>query len=58
MGTSGTRTILIHVNVEVPGDDHRSRDEIVAAVLGSIEVGSDDDSVRDLKVTLPLVEEV
>lgn len=52
------RTILVHLNVAVPEEDERSAEQIADAVLGAIEVGSDDDSVRDLAITAPLAEEV
>lgn len=52
------RTILVHLNVEVPDEDDRSADQIADALLGALEVGGDDDSVRDLKVIAPLAEDV
>jgi hypothetical protein len=52
------RTILVHLNVEAPAADERGADEIADAILAAIEVGSDDDSVRDLTVAAPLAEEV
>lgn len=52
------RTVLLHLNVEVPADDDRPVSEIVAAVLGAIEVGSDDESVSGLVVECPLAEVV
>ena len=51
------RTILVHLNVEVPDEDRRPVPEIVASVLAALEVGSDDESVRDLKIVVPLAEE-
>ncbi len=50
------RTILVHLNVEVPDDDRRLPHVIASAIYAAIEVGSDDDSVRDLKIRIPLVE--
>lgn len=50
------RTILVHLNVEV--EDDRPAEEIAQAILGAIEVGQDDDSVRDLRISAPLAEEV
>ena len=35
-----TRTILVHLNVEVPEFDDRAPEEIVAALCGAITVGS------------------
>lgn len=53
------RTILIHLNVEVPENDKRKVEEIVfSAISGALVVGSDDDSVRDLKFSIPLAEEI
>lgn len=44
------RTILVHLNVEVPDDDPRDANAIADAILSMIEVGSDDDSVREFRV--------
>lgn len=52
------RTILIHLNVEVPDGDERSVETIEAAVRGALEVGDDDDSVGGLTITVALAEEV
>ena len=52
------RTILIHLNVEVSPTDKRKVEEIVSAISGALIVGSDDDSVRDLVISIPLAEEV
>ena len=52
------RTILVHLNVEVPDDDDREADAIAEAILAAVEVGSDSDEVRDLVVAAPLAEEV
>lgn len=52
------RTVLVHLNVEVPDEDERDADAIADALLGALEVGSDDESVRDLKVVAPLAEDV
>lgn len=52
------RIILIHLNVEVPGIVGSDAEEVAAAVMGAIEVGSDDPSMAGLKVTLALAEEV
>jgi hypothetical protein len=52
------RTIIVHLNVQVPDDDPRLAAEIGQAILGAVEVGSDDDSVRDLVVTAPLSEQI
>jgi hypothetical protein len=53
-----TRTILVHLNVDVPEPDSRTANEIADALLGAIEVGSDDDSVRELGVVCLMAEEV
>jgi hypothetical protein len=52
------RTILVHLNVEAPASDQRSADEIADALLAALEVGSDDDRVRDLKVVCPMAEAI
>ena len=52
------RTILVHLNVSVPDGDERGAVEIKDALLGALEVGSDDDSVRELKIEAPLAEEI
>lgn len=52
------RTILVHLSVDVPDDDDRTPPEIAEAIQGALDVGWDDDEVRDLAVFIPLVEEV
>lgn len=52
------RTILIHLNVEAPDTDERTADQIADAILAALEVGSDDNSVRELEIVAPLAEEV
>lgn len=52
------RTVLVHLNIEVPEADARDADAIADAVMGAIEVGSDEDSVRDLTVVVALADEV
>jgi len=52
-----TRTILVHLNVTVPDEDDRTADKIADALLGAIEVGSDDDSVRGLAIGIPVFAE-
>ncbi len=57
------RTILVHLNVEVPADDNRPADEIMSSVMGALEVGgvnggSEEPEVADLMVTVPLYEEI
>jgi hypothetical protein len=47
-----TRTVLMHANVQVPDEDGRATEEIVQAVQGALEVGSDDDTVRALEIVL------
>jgi len=51
------RTVLVHLNVQVPAHDQREPREIADAIHGALDVGSDDE-VRHLVVTIPLVEEV
>lgn len=57
MGTPAPRTVLVHLNVEVPAGDPRTPNQIADAIIGALEVGSDDDSVRDLKPLATLAEE-
>lgn len=52
------REILVHLNVEVPDSDTRDPRDIADAITGALEVGSDDDSVRNLTIVAPLAEEV
>lgn len=52
------RTVLVHLNVQVPDYDNRTADEVGGAILDALDVGSDDDAVRNLLVECPLVEEV
>jgi len=46
------RTVLMHLNVEVPDDDDRSVPDLVRAVEGAIEVGSDDEVMKGLACVL------
>lgn len=52
------RTVLVHLNVEPAGDDARNADDIADAIMAALEVGSDDDSVRGLAVSVTLAEEL
>lgn len=52
------REILVHLNVAAPVTDTRTADEIADAITGALEVGSDDDSVRDLTIVAPLAEDI
>ena len=52
------RTVLVHLNVEVPDDDKRDPDDIANALMAALHVGSDHPSVERLRVECPLVEEV
>lgn len=51
------RTVLVHLNVQVPESDTRSAERIGDAIMAAIEVGSDDDAVRGLDLVLALVDE-
>jgi hypothetical protein len=53
-----TRTILVHLNIEVPDTDTREADEIGEALVAAVHVGSDDDEVRELIVRNVLSEEM
>jgi hypothetical protein len=48
----------MHMSVEVPDDDERSVDELVKAVEGAIEVGSDNPSVSGLEIVVVMAEEI
>lgn len=52
------REVVVHLNVGVPEADERDADQIGAAIMSALEVGRDDDSVRDLDVVVALAEEV
>ena len=52
------RTVLVHLNVEVPADDTRTATEIGDAILAAVEVGSDHESVAGLVIAVPLAEDV
>lgn len=52
------REILVHLNATVPDGDDREADEVANAILSAYEVGSDDESVRDLAVVYTLAEEI
>lgn len=65
----GTRTVLVHLNVEVPPNDDRTADEVGDFVLAAVEVGlegapgdlasgSELRTKTGLVVCAPLVEEV
>jgi hypothetical protein len=52
------RTVLIHVNAQVPDSDPRTAKEIADLVEGAIEVGSDNPALSAVEVTVVLAEEV
>jgi hypothetical protein len=52
------RTILVHLNVTVPGDDSRSIGEIAEAIEAALEVGADDPAVSGLGVHVALVDQI
>jgi hypothetical protein len=52
------RIVLVHLNVIVPHDDPRDKDQIGEAVSGAIEVGSDNDSLRTLHIEVALCDEI
>ena len=53
-----SRTILVHLNVTAPDSDTRDAGEIAGALLGALEVGQDEDSVRELTVEVALAEDI
>ncbi len=52
------RTVLVHLNVDAPAWDDRSAEEVAHAILGAIEVGSDDESMSGLIVAVALAEDI
>lgn len=52
------RTVLVHLNVEVPGEDQRNAEQIASALMQALEVGSDDETVYYLRPTVALTEEL
>ena len=50
------RTVLMHLNVEVPDDDGRSVPELIDALEGAIEVGSDHPGLNDLVIEVVMAE--
>lgn len=56
--TTTARIVLLHLHVEVPEEDDRNADKIADAIEAALEVGSDDDSVKNLEVIITLAEEV
>jgi hypothetical protein len=53
-----SRTILLHVNADVPDSDPRSAEQIADAVRGALDVGSDDDMLAGVGLEIVLAEEV
>ena len=58
MKTPEPRTVLVHLNVEVPPSDPRDAGQIANAVMAAIEVGSDDEELYHLTIVAPLAEEI
>jgi len=53
------REILVHLNVQVPMDDRRDYEEIVALVQGAIAVGSEGHwPMDDIEIEIALAEEI
>lgn len=52
------RTVLVHLNVDVPAEDQRNAAEIAAALMEALEVGSDDETVYYLRPTMVMAEEL
>jgi len=57
-GGNMKRVVLVHLNVEVPESDTRTAEEIGGAIYGALEVGSDNDAVRDLDIAVALTDEI
>ncbi len=52
------RTILVHLNVEVPSDDTRSYEEIAHSIITALAAYDADERLDDLGITMALAEEV
>ena len=52
-----TRTLLVHLNVEVPVSDERTADEVADAILLAIRQAPAIFNTRDLHAECPLAEE-
>ena len=52
------RTVLVHLNVEVPAKDQRDADEIASALMEALEIGSNDESFDHLITTVAMAEDV
>jgi len=53
------RTILIHLSVEVPEDDERDSEQIISAIADSLAAASSENySVKELEISIPLAEEI
>lgn len=55
------RTILIHINAEVPEDFEGTADQLADEVIGALQVGTDPENTPllcEAGVTIPLAEEV
>ena len=52
------RTILVHLNVSVPDDDHRTAEQVAQALMDAYDVGSLDESVWNLRPSVALAEEI
>lgn len=53
-----SRTILVHLNIEVPDDDRRSAEQIGANVEAALNISSDEPSRREENVEVALAEEI
>lgn len=51
------RTVLVHLNVQVPPEDSRTPDQIGEAIAAAIEVGSDNETLDGLVVVVALCDE-
>lgn len=55
------RTILVHINAEVPEDFAGTADQLADEIIGAIEVGKDPENTPllcEAAVVVPLAEEV
>lgn len=51
-----SRTVLVHLSVEVPAGDGRSANEVADALMGAVEVGRDNEATEGLGVVVAMAE--
>jgi hypothetical protein len=51
------RTILVHLNIEIPADDSRTPNQVADAIEAALSVVADHDSLAGMTITCPMAEE-